>query len=108
MVQLRVELRPERAHDVLTGGRLSAEFVCFQVEMLVLPGGEGGFGSRAKSGEIVKCSALLVVGAANRRFRQVTMPVAARIIAFAVKREVFRDGKLAGVETIDVDLTVNA
>jgi hypothetical protein len=40
LLKRTIELRPKRAYNILTGGRLVAKFVGFKIEVFVAPRGE--------------------------------------------------------------------
>ena len=68
--------------------------------MFVLPGFQRLGDSVLKRAEIPERPASFVERAANRRFREVKMAVAERIIAFAVERHVFLRGQFLAVQTV--------
>jgi hypothetical protein len=91
---------PERSHDILAGRGSAAKFFRFPIEMFVLPRVDCFIHATQEIVEIVKCAAPLIVLAAGCRLGKITMTVPARIIAFAVERDIFRFGKPRGVEPV--------
>ena len=75
---------------------LSLEFFHLEIQMLVLPGLHGLGDCIWNATKSISAPLRSSNGAANGRFRQVTMAVPKRVIAFAVKRNVFFRGELPG------------
>src|SRR5207302_7531922 len=77
-----VDLRPERPHDVLAGGRNFSEIFRFKIKMSIFPRLDRFIQRIRETDKIVKRPASLVVIPANRCFDQIKVPMSARVIAF--------------------------
>src|SRR6478735_2546240 len=100
MIEPVVELWPKSAHNIFTGRGGLPKLLRLAVEMFILPGRESNFESAREIGKAVKRSATFVVFAPHGRFREIMVAVSARIVAFAVKRNVFGRGKRRSMKAV--------
>ena len=67
-IQLRIESRPEGADDIFPRGRLVAEIIDFQIQVLVLKGGDRLSSCLLQAAKIGQRPASFIERATNSRF----------------------------------------
>src|ERR1051326_8651292 len=95
-----VNLRPKRPHDVFTCGRRVLKILCFEIEMAISPRLKRFRNRVLQRHKIVERAAASVVFAADCRFSQIAVSMAARIIALAVKLRVIWLGKCGCMQSM--------
>src|SRR6266567_2643424 len=80
-----IELRPKRANDIFSGRRRIAKILRFEIKMSISPWLKRFCHRVLQRYKVVERSAAHIVFAAYCRFRQITVAVAARIVALAVE-----------------------
>src|SRR5438128_2340790 len=88
-----IELRPKRANDIFSGGRRIAKILRFEIEMAISPWLKRFCHRVLQRHKVVERAAAHIVIATHCRFRQISVTVAARIVALAVKFQVLGIGK---------------